>query len=173
MRPPLTIRQATQADLPTILKLDKEIFGAYGGEEDPEIISARLAVFPQGCAIFEAQQGEREEIIGYATTEKWSTLRDPSLNENPFETHDPTGSVLNITTLAITSANQGRSYGGEGLRWIEQFGISESCREIVLETANARRFYEKHGYRLIGERDERGYPLYIMWKAFKLFRKGN
>lgn len=166
MRPPLTVRAAQKADLPTMIRFDKEIFGPYGGEEDPEIIAARLAVFPQGCLIFEVEQGERTEIIGYATTEKWSALRDPALNENPFDTHDPHGTVLNITTLAIRSSHQGQAYGGESLSWIEQLGIREKCREIVLETANARRFYEKHGYRLLGEKNERGYPLYIMWKAF-------
>ena len=38
----VSIRIATKEDLPVMLWLDREIFGAYGGDEDPEVIAARL-----------------------------------------------------------------------------------------------------------------------------------
>ena len=94
----VSIRIATKEDLPVMLRLDREIFGAYGGDEDPEVIAARLAVFPAGCAIMTTAEGL---ILGYLTTEKWDEVREPALNEHPAETHRPDGKVLNITTLAI------------------------------------------------------------------------
>ena len=157
----LNFRQAIRDDLALICQLDQKIFGAYGGEEDPGIIAARLEAFPAGCVMFELPTGE---IVGYLTVEKWTELREPALNENPLETHDPNGTVLNITTLAIDDSFQKQGFGGEVLHWLEQFCVKEDCTQIVLETAKARSFYEKHGYVLIGERNERGYPLYVLAK---------
>ncbi len=160
----LHFRQATKEDVPLIVSLDQKIFGVYGGEEDPDIIAARVDAYPKGCRMLELVNGE---TVGYLTVEKWTTLREPALNENPHETHDPNGSVLNITTLAIDPPYQSQGFGGEVLQWLEPFSIDESCNQIVLETANARSFYEKHGYHLMSERNERGYPLYVMVKTLR------
>ena len=155
----LSLRLAATADLPTILKLDQEIFGGYGGDEDPEVIAARLTVFPAGCAVMETAD---RLIVGYLTTEKWEAVRDPALNEPPAETHRPDGTVLNITTLAIVPDWQNRNLGGLLLSYAEQIAIAEGCQDVVLETAHARRFYEKHGYQCIGERHQNGVHLFVM-----------
>jgi len=165
MKTNIQIRAATQRDLPLVCELDQKLFGCYGGEEEPEILAARLQAFPDGCRIFELPTGE---TVGCITTEKWQSLREPALNENPFETHDPAGTVLNITALAIDTPYQGQGFGGQVLYWLEQFCVTQQCSQIVLETANARAFYERHGYTLINERNERGYPLYVLVKAIEL-----
>jgi hypothetical protein len=60
-----TLRPATATDLPQIIALDQAIFGAYGADEDPAIIQARLAVFPQGCLVWKlAQPPTRQPSLG-------------------------------------------------------------------------------------------------------------
>ncbi len=157
------IRPATLADFETICRLDREIFD-YGAAEDPAVIRARLEVFPAGCRILEWHETGEAAVAGYLTTEKWAAVREPALDENPRDTHDPQGRVLNITTLAIAPAYQNRQLGPVLLE--EAFAIAgrEGCEQIVLETAMARRWYLRHGFEQIGERDQRGFPLYIMRK---------
>ncbi|MEM7112830.1 MAG: GNAT family N-acetyltransferase [Chloroflexota bacterium] len=157
-----TIRQVTLDDLSLLIELDQMIFGSYGGDEDPSIIAARLAVFPEGCAIMEHKDGT---VVGYLTTEKWAEAREPMLNEDPTESHKPDGKVLNITTLAIVPAFQNQQLGAWLLAYAEEFAISEGCREMILETARAKRFYERHGYGLVGEREQQGVHLYIMHRS--------
>ncbi|MEM7803023.1 MAG: GNAT family N-acetyltransferase [Chloroflexota bacterium] len=152
-----------EADL--IVSLDQEIFGVYGGQESPDIIRARLAVFPAGCMILElVEDSTTSHIAVYITTEKWATEREPALNEDPHTSHHPQGQVLNITTLAIRLSYQNRGLGGLLLETVESIAGREDCHTVVLETARARPFYERHGYQFIGERNERGYPLYILKK---------
>lgn len=157
--------QPEEVDL--IVALDKEVFGVYGGEEDPEVIRARLAIFPEGCMLLEAvENGTTSHIAGYLTTEKWESEREPALNEDPAKTHKPDGQILNITTLAIRAPFQNKGLGSLLLNSIESIAVREKCHTILLETARARSFYERHGYQTIGERNERGYPLYVLKKTF-------
>ncbi len=153
------IRVATPSDVPTMVELDQLIFGGYGGDEDPAVIAARVKVFPAGCAIIEHESGT---TAGYLTTEKWMAVRDPVLNEDPATTHQPHGTVLNITTFAIAPQFQNQRLGAWLLAYTERMAQAHGCREIVLETANARRFYERHGYSHIGERHQQGVNLHIM-----------
>ncbi|MEZ4863958.1 MAG: N-acetyltransferase [Caldilineaceae bacterium] len=160
----VTIRPATQADLPQIIALDQEIFGAYGADESSAVIQARLEVFPAGCAVVQETEaaGSLYPLLGYLTTEKWSALREPTLDEDPKESHQAQGTVLNITTLAINPAYQNRGLGGLLIRHVFDLARREACLDIVLETAHAERFYLRHGFVRSGVRVQRGIPLYIM-----------
>jgi ribosomal protein S18 acetylase RimI-like enzyme len=160
----ITIRQATGADLQQIVAMDQDLFGWYGANEDPEVIRARLEVFPQGCVVMEQHsvEGETIDFVGYATTEKWEDFREPSLDENPYTTHKPDGRVLNITTLAIGRPYQNQGLGSRLLAHVTGIARHEGCHAIVLETARAQSFYLKHGYETVIEREQRGITLYVM-----------
>ena len=95
------IRPATQADLPDIVALDTEAFSPYGTAEDPQVIAARHAVFPEGMLVIEGEQ----RLIGYGSAEKWLTEREPALNEHPAATHHPTGQIFCITAMAVWPAH--------------------------------------------------------------------
>lgn len=161
------IRQATAVDLPQILALDQEIFGGYGGDESPVVIAARLEVFPPGCVVLveTLTQGEASLLLGYLTTEKWCTLRDPVLDEDPWLTHQPTGTILNITTLAVAPTHRRRGLGVQLVDYAITLARREGCTAIVLETAWAARFYARHGFVKIGERRQRDILLHIMYYA--------
>jgi len=163
------IRQATSTDLQQILALDQQIFGVYGAAESPAVIQARLTVFPAGCVVLEeaapvdaAVNVALPPLLGYLTTEKWTTLREPALDEDPYLTHNPTGTILNITTLAIAPAQQQRGLGAQLLTYAITFARREACTALILETAWAARFYERHNFVKIGERRQRGVLLHIM-----------
>ena len=158
------LRPATATDLPQIIALDQEIFGGYGADESPAVIASRLALFPAGCVVLTdaAAQGETETIVGYLTTEKWATLREPALDEDPRLTHEPSGTILNITTLAIAPSQQGRGLGSQLVAQAIALAQREGCATIVLETAWAARFYEQHGFTVWGERCQRNILLQIM-----------
>lgn len=157
------MRPATPEDWPSIVALDQEIFGAYGAQEEPAIIHSRLLTFPQGCAVLEGRGGdERPFIAGYLTTEKWAELREPALDEDPRESHRPDGRVLNITTLAVAPPCQNQGLGARLLECAIGIARQEGCRQIILETAHAERFYLRHRFRPFGARTERGIRLAIM-----------
>ena len=159
----MALRQATLADLPAIVWLDEAIFGWYGAQESAEIIGARLAVFPAGCVILEeVDVAGLPTILGYLTTEKWLQLREPALDEDPTLTHQEAGTVLNITTLAVAPGQQQRGLGAQLLNQAKRIAGLQGCRDIVLETAHAERFYQQHGFTKLGERTERGIALMIM-----------
>ena len=159
------IRQATKDDLERIIQLDKQIFGVYGGDEDPKIIFERLRVFPEGCIVLVLKHKTNlEVIVGYLTCEKWSQLREPILDENPRDSHDVNGNIINVTTLAIDPEFQNQGLGSMTLDWLYKFCLIQSCDTIILETAKARTFYQRKGFIIIGERSQRGFPLYIMKK---------
>jgi len=157
----IKLRQATLNDLAVIIHLDQDIFGAYGADEEPGIIRSRLEVFPEGCVVLIETQ-ENDSILGYLTTEKWASLREPMLDENPYETPNPLGTVLNITTLAIAPTYQNRQLGKRLLDYAVEIARRENCIQIVLETARAQRFYLRHNFTIISERQQRGIHLTVM-----------
>ncbi len=157
------MRPAAPADWRAFVALDEEIFGWYGAQEEPAIIRGRLATFPQGCAALEGRSRDGQPFIAaYLTTEKWSEVREPALDEDPRASHQPDGRVLNITTLAVAPACQGQGLGARLLEQAIAVARTEGCSQIVLETAHAERFYERHRFRRIGERTERGIKMAIM-----------
>ena len=157
------LRSATLDDWKGIVALDQEIFGAYGAQEEPAIIRSRLVTFPKGCAVLEGSSAAGSSFIaGYLTTEKWSELREPALDEDPQESHRPDGQVLNITTLAVAPACQNQGLGPRLLDCAIDIARQEGCRQIILETAHAERFYLRHRFRRTGTRTERGIRMAIM-----------
>ena len=161
----IILRPATPADLPDITALDRDLFSEYGTTEDEAIIRARLEVFPAGCVVLEEQaDGQRPRFVGYLTAEKWAAAREPSLDEDPRVTHVPDGRVLNITTLAVGRADQGRGLGARLLAFAEDLARRDGCDEIILEAEQAERFYQRYGFETLGERRQRGARLTVMRK---------
>src|SRR5437762_7356569 len=130
------IRPAIPTDAQPMIAMDQEIFGEYGAAEAPAVIHARLAVFPAGCAVVEAQAtgSEPATLLGYLTTEKWEAVREPALDEDPHLTHKPAGRILNITTLAVGRTHQNQGLGERLLRHAIELAQREACTEIILET---------------------------------------
>ena len=103
MPPSFLIRPATPEDMPQVIQLDFEAFSPYGTAESPEIIRARQQVFPQGFIVAEKDG----RIVGYGSSEKWSAMREPGLDENPYDTHDPNGPIFCITCVCQAKSDPG------------------------------------------------------------------
>lgn len=153
-----SLRGAQPTDLPAIIALDQEIFGWYGAQESPEVIGARLALFPEGFVVLTVA----DTVVGYLSTEKWATLREPALDENPYTTHSPDGHVLNISTLAVHTLYQGHGLGKTLLTCATDIARQQNCTQIVLETAHAAEFYVRAGFERIGLRTQRGISLHVL-----------
>lgn len=158
------IRQAMAADLPGIVRLDNDAFSPYGTAEDPEIIAARLAVFPEGMAVVVL----RGQLIGYSSAEKWLSDREPALNEHPRDTHHADGRIFCITAMAISSAFQRQGYGTTLLHYLIDLARTHGCYQIVLETTHAQQFYQKQGFQMIRQRQERGVTLAVLSRALRI-----
>lgn len=89
----ITLRNARPIDLPAIVDLDHEAFSPYGTAEAPEVFAQRLAVFPEGFIVAE----DMGAIVAYGCSEKWRSLREPVMNEDPASSHDPAGTIFCIT----------------------------------------------------------------------------
>jgi ribosomal protein S18 acetylase RimI-like enzyme len=112
--------------------------------------------------VVERRSTEETQFAGYLTTEKWTEVREPALDEDPHQTHRPDGRVLNVTTFAIAPGFQNQGLGVELLNYVINLAREQGCEQIVLETAHARKFYLRHGFQQLHERDQRGFPLYVM-----------
>lgn len=158
------IRLATTADIPDIVRLDSDAFSPYGTAEDAEVIAARLAVFPEAMAVVERDGS----LIGYGSAEKWLADRDPALNEHPRETHHADGRIFCITAMAIISAFQRQGYGTALLHYFIELARTHGCYQIILETTHGQQFYQKQGFQIIRQREERGVTLAILSRDLRI-----
>src|SRR5688500_7294613 len=124
----ILVRKARDQDIPAVVEIDTEAFSPYGIAEQPETFQQRLKAFPDGFIILVADN----EIAAYGCSEKWLTERQPSLDENPLETHQPEGRIFSITGMAVKTKYRGRGYSLLVLDKLIEIAHNEGCRKIVL-----------------------------------------
>jgi len=149
---------AKPADLAEVVGLDAEAFSPYGTQEDFHTFAARLQAFPEGFIVLE-QDGQ---IYAYGCAEKWREEREPGLDENPLETHDPEGRIFCITGMAVRKAQRGKGYGLTVLDRLIEIAKQNGCEKIVLETTHAQGLYLKRGFQVVNRREQRGVRLDVM-----------
>ena len=154
----ILVRNARDQDIPTVAEIDAEAFSLYGTAEKPETFHLRLTAFPDGFIILVADH----EIAAYGSSEKWLVEREPGLDENPLETHQPEGRILCITAMAVKTEFRGRGYGLRILDKLIEIAHREGCRKIVLGTTHAQGLYLKRGFTTVQNRTERGISLDVM-----------
>jgi len=157
------IRRATVADMPQVIQLDFAAFSPYGTTESPKIIRARQQIFPEGFVVAESAG----RIVGYGSSEKWPTMREPGLDENPYDTHDSDGSIFCITGMAVAEAYRRQGIGTAMTRRLIHIARAHGCTHVVLETTHAQAFYHRLGFEILTERQERGVRLSIMVKQLQ------
>ncbi len=140
------IRSAELRDLQQIVNLDRSCFINYGTHEGPEVFKQRIKVFKKGCFVLEI----KKQIRGYITSEKWREMREPKLNEDAFVTHKEGGKIFNITALAIAKESRRKGLGTALLNKLINIASREMAIHIIVQTSNARKFYEENGFRFIG-----------------------
>jgi ribosomal protein S18 acetylase RimI-like enzyme len=152
------VRNARDQDIPAVAEIDAEAFGPYGTAEKPETFEHRLEAFPNGFIILVADN----EIAAYGCSEKWLTVRQAGLDQNPFVTHQPDGRIFCITALAVKKKYEGKGYGSLVLDKLIEIAHLEGCRQVVSETTHAQDLYLKRGFQSIQKRMERGVAMDVM-----------
>jgi N-acetylglutamate synthase-like GNAT family acetyltransferase len=154
----ILIRNARDQDISAVAEIDEEAFSPYGTAEKTETFQLRLTAFQDGFIILVAEN----EIAGYGCTEKWLTEREPGLDENPLETHQPDGRILCVTGMAVKAKFRGKGYGLSILDRLIEIAHREGCRKIVLETTHAQGLFLKRGFKTVQSRTEREVSLDVM-----------
>jgi ribosomal protein S18 acetylase RimI-like enzyme len=154
----ILIRNAREQDIPAVVEIDTEAFSPYRTVERPETFQLRLTAFPDGFIILVADN----EIAAYGCSEKWLTEREPGLDQNPLETHQPDGRILCITAMAVKKKYQGRGYSLLVLDKLLEIAHNQGCRKIVSETTHAQDLFQKRGFKTVRNRMERGISLDVM-----------
>jgi N-acetylglutamate synthase-like GNAT family acetyltransferase len=154
----ILVRNAREQDIPTVVEIDSEAFSGYGTAETLETFQRRLTAFPNGFIILVADN----EIAAYGCSEKWLTEREPSLDQNPSETHQPDGRIFCITAMAVKTKHRGKGYSLLILDKLLETAHLEGCKKVVLETTHAQDLYQKRGFQTIRQRTERGVSLDVM-----------
>lgn len=152
------IRTALESDIPSIVDIDFEAFSPYGTAEEPEIFAKRLAAFPDGFVVAEAQG----QIIGYGASERWDQEREPVMNEDPALTHRPQGKIFCVTGMAVRKFCRGQGVGFGLLARLSSIAKEKECEKILLETTHAQDFYLRHGFHIVREKVQWDVKLTIM-----------
>ena len=155
---PTLIRHASADEIADACKIDQEAFAPYGTAESPEIIHARFSSFPDGFWV----AMRNSAIVGYASSEKWLTMREPQIDEWPKDTHHQAGVIWCITAMAIRRESQNQGVGTLLLRQMIAKASEQRCSSIVLETSNARSFYSQRGFHELQQRWHGRTKLFVM-----------
>lgn len=146
---PISIRPAELDDINTIGFLAQQIWPvAYDGIVPPDQLQYMLNLFYSPASLRRQMVDERqqfllveqgEEAIGFAS---WSAMKEPG--------------VFKLHKLYVLQGQQGKGLGRSMLQFI--FGVigpegAQVLRLNVNRFNKARQFYEKLGFRVIGEED--------------------
>jgi ribosomal protein S18 acetylase RimI-like enzyme len=152
------VRNARDQDVPAVAEIDAEAFTSNGTAETPETYQSRLTAFPNGFIILVADN----EIAAYGCSEKWLSVREPVTEENPKSSHQPDGRIFSIASMAVKKSYRRRGYGLLVLDKLIEIAHLEGCKEIVVETADARGFFLKRGFKTARKRTGDGVSFDVM-----------
>jgi ribosomal protein S18 acetylase RimI-like enzyme len=152
------VRNAATNDLDRIVELDQEAFSWSNTAEDRSVFVSRLSSFPEGCLV--ADLGG--VIAGYCTSEKWVEEREPVIGESAYTTHCPAGTILCVTGFAVAKAYQHQGLGTAILRALIEVARAQKCQSVILETGDAKTFYARFGFVIVGERSQNGADMWIV-----------
>jgi ribosomal protein S18 acetylase RimI-like enzyme len=156
------IRPACEDDLAGIMRIESSCF-LPGIRESEGVFRDRLAAFPDGNFVL-VPDAETSPIAGYFSSEIWT--RTPASEKASYELghsalsrHDPAGTVLYVSSIAVHPdfrGGAGRILFAESIKEILAAypGLRRSVF-IVNETwTAARHIYETEGFRYTGRLDD-------------------
>lgn len=154
----LIVRAAVAQEAQIAADIDAAAFAENGTTEEPSVIVARQRVYPTGFLVANLDH----HVVGYVSSERWQAIRTPAMNEIPEVSHDPVGTVLCITAMAVLPAWQNNGIGTVLLAAIVAHARLCGCKQIVLETVRAAPWYRKHGFLETGRREQMGANLIVL-----------
>ena len=154
---PFTLRCATLADLPEIMRLERSGFSSEI-QENEFTFADRIRTFPQGCLVL---SGEAGRLAGYLCAELWPYTAEVSQgrfkrDHAASQTHDENGEEVYISSMVIDPESRGTGLAKrlftESLAYIcSHFPALHSAILIVHpEWRGARKIYLASGFEEIG-----------------------
>ena len=150
------IRKATAADLDAIERIYENI---HTESENGNTYTGWIrGVYPtRGTAQGALDRGELfvQESEGKAVgTAIINQTQVDVYKGAPWEFDAPDGEVMVLHTLVIDPYVKGHGFGSDFVEFYERYAALNDCRYLRIDTnalnVNARRFYQKRGYREIG-----------------------
>lgn len=139
------------ADLDTVVALDNAVFDP-SARDDREVYEDRLILYPEGCFKL-ASDGE---VIGYITSEVWSSLHDMPINRKASLFHDPEGTMVMVSAFGVHPKFQGLGNGTFLLKNFIDMMRARGFASIVLRPASrALPLYTRFGFVKTGEGEDK------------------
>ena len=150
----MLIRNVLKSDMDSIMEVEESSF-IPDCQENRQVFASRLETFPQGFLVLE----DNGKVQGYFCSELWRELPHDNkifrLDHDPGTVHDPSGSVLYISSFALLPAMRGMKLGEAFFHGCLK-RVTECCaglRSVILlvsqEWDAARHIYENEGFRTI------------------------
>ncbi len=112
--------------LPEVVKLEKQAFGKNGLTE--ESLHSFINAFYQGC--FVAVEGD--VVLGYITSERHRKMSPIMYNHNAVATHEPDGSYLYISGIAVDKRHRGKGIGTKLVEKIKETALETGCYSVYI-----------------------------------------
>ena len=152
-----TLRCATLADIPEIMRLERAGFSSEI-QETESTFADRIRTFPQGCLVLSGKAGR---LAGYLCAELWPYTAEVShdrfqRDHSASATHDEHGEEVYISSMVIDPDRRGTGLAGglfaDSLGYIcGHFPALHSAILIVHpEWHGARKIYLANGFEEIG-----------------------
>lgn len=139
------------ADLDTVVVLDNAVFDP-SARDDREVYRDRLVLYPEGCFKLISDG----EVIGYITSEVWSSLHDMPINRKASLFHDPKGTMVMVSAFGVHPKFQGQGNGSFFLKHFIDTMRERGFGSIVLRPAStAVSLYARFGFVKIGEGEDK------------------
>lgn len=135
-----TWRAMTEADLPRVTEISALVHREYG--ETIEVYRERLALYPQGCFVFERDG----EIVGLLVTHPWREGSPPKLNA-PLGAIPSPATTYYLHDIALLPEARGTGAGAEATRIVTQIAREAGLPDVTLVAVNgADRFWATQGF---------------------------
>lgn len=133
-------RPMRQTDLPTVKAMSDAVHGAY--TEDMAVYAERLALYPDGCRVFERDGA----LLGYLIAHPWRSNAPPALG-NLLGAIPTTADIYYLHDLALLPQARGSGAGASGTAAaIAQARASGYTRMMLMAVGGADSFWARQGF---------------------------
>ena len=146
-----TWRTMDESDLDAVVTISDAVHGTY--TEDKGVYAERLALYPEGCFVFERYG----RIAGYLISHPWHAGEAPAFNA-PLGSLPDAASCYYLHDLALTPDARGTGAGRRGLALIAELARAKGFRELWLTAVNgADSYWSSRGFEPVEAQDSAGY----------------
>ena len=127
-------------DLDAVVAISDAVHGVF--TEPVAIYAERLAFYPDGCRVFEADGA----VVGFLVTHPWHTGAVPKIGVTLGALPDP-APVYYLHDIALLPAARGTGAGRAATAFVREQAARAGCREIrLVAVTGADSFWAEQGF---------------------------